>query len=77
MLLFMSRYWKLKKHAFEYIYLACVHWGIHRKMKLKKRIVGRHEYYDMVNKTKQKKIKFKKKETKTKTKKTKQNNQNK
>ena len=51
------------------IYLPCVHWGIHRKMKLKKCIVGRPEYFDMVNKTKQKKIKLKKKETKTKTKK--------
>ena len=51
----------------------------YRKMKLKKCIVGRPGYFDMVNKTKQKKIKLKKikKETKTKTKKTKQNNQNK
>ena len=67
----------MKKHAFEYIYLPCVHWDIHRKMKLKKCIVGRPGYFDMVNKTKQKKIKLKKtnkKETKTKTKdKTKQN----
>ena len=49
----MNRHWKLKKHAFEYIYLSSVDWGIHRKMKLKICIVGRPGYFfDMVNKTK-------------------------
>ena len=45
-------------------------------MKLKKCIVGRPEYFDMVNKTKQKKIKLKKKKrnkNKDKEDKTKQN----
>ena len=57
----MSLYWKMKKHAFEYIYLPCVHWGLHRKMKLKKCIVGRPGYlYDMVNKRKVNKRKVQK-----------------
>ena len=48
-------------------------------MKLKKCIVGRPEYFDMVNKTKQNKIKKKKKRNNNKDKedKTKQNHQNK
>ena len=41
-------------------------------MKLKKCIVGRPGYFDMVNKTTENKIKKDKKQTKTKTKKTKQ-----
>ena len=72
----MSRYWKLKKHAFEYIYLPCVHRGIHRKMKLKKCIVGRPEHFDMVNKAKNK-IKLKKKQKQNKEDKTKKTKQSK
>ena len=69
----MSHAWKLKKTAFEYIYLPCVHIEAYtEKMKLKKCIMGRPGYFDMVNKTKQNKTKLKKqkkkKETKTKTK---------
>ena len=75
MLLFMSRFWKLKKHAFEYLFAMCPLRHT-QKMKLKKCIVGRPEYFDMVNKTKQKKIKLKKKKrnkNKDKEDKTKQN----
>ena len=43
-----------------YLFALCPYWGIHRKMKLKKCIVGRPGYFDMVNKTKQNKIKLKK-----------------
>ena len=57
MLLFKSRAFCMLLNI--YLFALCPYWGIHRKMKLKKCIVGRPGYFDMVNKT-QKKIKLKK-----------------
>ena len=78
MLLFMSRYWKLKKHAFEYLFAMCPLRHT-QKNETEEMHCGKTWilWYGKQNKTKQNKIKKKRNKNKDKEDKTKQNNQNK